>query len=254
MYARRFCVLLVSAALALAACSSSGGKSGPPSTAADAAQLGQLIKSAVDSVSSAHFVLNIGLAGQSLSGQGDEKLSGGKLDALDVTVNLPSGAGGVRLIVARGKTYAKLPASMNTSGKPYLLVTANSSNAVVRQFAPSLDAALEAASIDSVSTFVAAAKSVKRDGSATVNGISTTHYSIVVDIKKLPTSLPGRDTLLSSGRSTLPVELYLDDRNRPVRFAENFKVAGQSVSTKLDVSDYNQPVTIKAPPASQVGS
>jgi hypothetical protein len=256
MNPRRFCVLLVTAVSAtLAACSSSGGNSGSASTASvDPAELASSVRSAVHDVASAHLALEFGLAGQALKGAGDEKLSGGTINALDITLNLASGAGSVRLIIVDGKKYVKLPPSLNTSDKPYLIVTPNSSNAVVKQLASSLDAALSSASLDSIATFVGAAKSLKRDGPATVTGVDTTHYSVVVDVSKLPASMPGRDVLQSSNIKTIPVELYLDDKNRPIEFTEDFTVQGQQVKSKLTLSDFNQPVTITAPPANQVGS
>jgi hypothetical protein len=88
----------------------------------------------------------------------------------------------------------------------------------------------------------------------TVNGVKTTHYKIVVDIAKLPANLPGKDSLGASGLSTLPLDLYVDDQGRPIRVSEDFKVQGQAVSTNVTVSRYNQPVTVVAPPASQVST
>jgi hypothetical protein len=137
MNARRTHALLaLSLAVALTACSSStsgngGGAKGLPGMPTDAAGLGNLMQSATATVTSAHISLDVNAAGQSVSGGGDEKLAAGKLVALDLTENLPSGAGELRIIIVDGKTYAKLPASMRTSAKPYSLVTENSSNPVV---------------------------------------------------------------------------------------------------------------------------
>jgi hypothetical protein len=218
----------------------------------DAAGLGELMQSAIATVTSAHINLDVNAAGQSVSGGGDEKLSAGKLVALDLTENLPSGAGSLRIIILDGKTYAKLPSSMRTSDKPYTLVTENSSNPVVKQLASSLDSALASASLGSVRLFITAAKSLSVKGTQTVEGVPTTHYSVVVDISKLPSSMPGKDALTSSGLSTLPLELYVDRQGRPVQVTEDFKVQGQSVSTKVKVTGYNKAVSIQAPPADQV--
>ena len=76
----------------------------------------------------------------------------------------------------------------------------------------------------------------------------------MVDVAKLPADLPGKDALKASGLATLPIELYIDDQGRPIRVTENFKVSGQQVTTVVTVSDYNKPVTITAPPASQVST
>jgi hypothetical protein len=258
MKARRtYAVLAVLATVALAACSSSGkGTNGnvPSGAPTDAAGLSSFVQKAVAGITYAHINLDINFAGQSITGSGDEKISGKNLVGLDLTEKLPGGAGSIRIIVADGKTYAKLPPAMNTSGKPYLLVTKDSSNPIISQLAPSLDSALSSASLGSVSAFITAAKSLKIKGSESIDGVTTTHYSIVVQISKLPSTMPGRDALVASGLSTLPLELYIDHEGRPVQVTEDFKVQGQSVSTKVNVTEYNKPVSIKAPPANQVGS
>ena len=273
-FRRRYALLVVPAALALAACTSSstsgkgqatssGGTgaasasstpSGGAGTPTDAAGLGRRMQSGVSGIRSAHISLDVDAAGQKLSGQGDEKLAGGKLVAMDLQETLPAGGGSIRLIIIDNKKYAKLPSSMNTSGKPYVLITPQSSNPVIKQLSGSLDSALSSASLGSVSAFVTAADSVQVKGSETVDGVATTHYSVVVDVAKLPASLPGKDALVSSGLKTLPVELYIDSAGRPVQVTEQFTVAQQNVSTELKVTKYNQPVTITAPPADQVST
>jgi hypothetical protein len=76
----------------------------------------------------------------------------------------------------------------------------------------------------------------------------------VVDVAKLPASLPGKDALVSSGLKTLPIELYIDSAGRPVQVTEHFTVSGQTVSTDVKVTEYNAPVTITEPPADQVST
>lgn len=261
MNSRRLAAIFaVPAALALAACSSSSTSgsgshsSGSNGDNVDAAALGTKLQSAVTAIKSAHLSLDVTAAGQSLTGGGDEKLDNGRLVALDLTESLPGNTGEVRIIVADGKTYAKLPAAYNKSGKPYLLVTPDSTNPVVQQLASSLDSALAAASPGSVSAFLTAAASVKSKGSATVDGVRTTHYSVVVNVAKLPDSVPGREALRSSGVKTVPIELYLDDKSRPVKVTEDFKIQDQQISTTAKISAFDQPVSISAPPADQVAT
>jgi hypothetical protein len=266
MNSRRFCAVLALSCL-LAACSSStsgkgstgssgaaGSSAAPGGKPSDAAGLGGLMQSAIAGITSAHISLDIDAAGQKVSGAGDEKLSAGKLVAMDITEQLPGGAGSLQLIIVDGKTYAKLPPSLNKSGKPYVLVSPDSSNATVRALAGSLDSALSSASIGSVGAFITAAQTVKLIGSATVGSVKATHYSVVVDIAKLPADLPGKDALASSGLKTLPLDLYIDGQGRPVRVNEDFKVQGQEVASNVTVTNYNKPVTVTAPPAGEVST
>jgi hypothetical protein len=259
MNARRVGALLALPAAVLTACTSSG-KGSPNSSAAvpsgvptDPPALSALVRSAVAGITSAHLDLTISLAGEQFTGGGDEKLANGKLVGLDVTENVP-GAGAVRIISIGGTSYAKLPTSMNlNASKPWLVISPDSGNSVIRQLAASLDSALSSASLGNVSVFVGAAKSLTVKGSEPVGGRTATHYSIDVEIAKLPADLPGRSELASSGVETIPLELYIDAQGRPVKISEDLPVQGQTVSSTATISDYNKPVSISAPPANQIG-
>ena len=133
-----------------------------------------------------------------------------------------------------------------------MLVTTNSSNAAIRQLAQSINSSIQSASVDSASIFARAAASVKTVGKEQVAGVDTTHYAVVVDPTKLPATLPGKSALNTAGIKSIPVDIYVDDQGRPVQVTENLTVAGKKTSTKAMISRYNKPVTISAPPASQV--
>ena len=107
-------------------------------------------------------------------------------------------------------------------------------------------------SLNSYSLLAQAASSVRRVGPASIGGVTTTHYSIVVDFTRLPSTYPNRAALQASGLTKVPVELYLDSHGRPVEVTEKFAVSGHSVAVKLVASRYNQPVHIAAPPKSQI--
>lgn len=248
----------VALAAGLAACSSSGNTNGQGSaggaTPSTAPQLGAKLASGYRSISSAHIAINFGIAGVTLTGSGDEKLSHGKLTAMQLTEKLPTG-GSIELIHVANKTYMKLPPAQNHSGKPYVLVTPQSSNPIARQLAGSLNTAVSAASIKTYDTFVRAAKSIKVIGHETVAGVGTTHYTVVVDVSKLPsTSAFNKQALAASGIKTIPVDLWIDNQGRPVKVAEKLNVQGKSLNVTGTITKYNQPVTITAPPASQVST
>lgn len=269
MKARRIVALLATlpaAALVAGCASATNGNgqvgSGTPSTSVkspggghptDAAGLGGLMQSAISGITSARFTLAVSTAGLDITGSGSERLSNGKLVAVDVKESVP-GAGEVEIIVTGGKTYAKLPTAAGSTGKPWALVTTTSSNPVVRQLAATMQQTLSSASISSYTTFITAAKSVKYDGQQPVGGVDTAHYTVVVDVTKLPDTLPGKDALIQSGLSDLPIELYVDAQGRPRQVTENISVQGQSVQTRFTITDYNVPVTITAPPPDQVST
>ncbi len=167
-------------------------------------------------IHSAHLTLDIGVDTAKITGAGDEQVVGGKVKALQITENLP-GSQQIRIVYVDGKTYAKLPASLAKSSKPYILVSPTSSNATIRTLAQSINSSLQSASVQSATVFAKAASSVKRIGSATVGGVQTTHYAVTVDPQKLPADLPGKSTLTAAGITAIPVELYVDSSGRPVQ-------------------------------------
>jgi hypothetical protein len=259
--------LLSPALIVLAACSSttsgngapSGSSTGttsagaPKSAPTDAAGLATLLQHGVTTITSAHIALDITAAGQGVHGAGDEEVANGKLTALDLAETL-TGMGTLRLRIVDGKTYAGLPGALNKSGKPWALVTPNSSNPVIKSMSTSISSAQTAASLGAAGQFVGAAKSVKLVGSESVGGESVNHYTIVVDVTKLPATYPGRDAITSAGVTTLPVDLWVDSAGRPVKVLSKFTVQGQSVSSQATLSRFNAAVHITAPPADQVST
>ena len=210
-----------------------------------AAQLGQGLAQA----KTAHLTLDVSAAGQTITGSGDEELSSGKLVALDLSETVESNLA-LRLIIVGGKTYVRLPSTLNKSGKPYQLVSAKSSDPTIRTLASSLASTQSSASLSSVTAFVSAARSVKKIGTS---GSNTT-YAIDVNPAKLPGSYAGKQALISSGLTSIPIRLELDSSGRPVLVTENLTVEGQKVSTKITIGSYDKPVHIAAPPASQVST
>ena len=261
---QRRIVALVSVPIAflVAGCAATtNGKGGPAGGASgssskmptDAKGLYNLMQGAVAKTSSAHVEFDVTAQGQSFTGKGDEQLESGKVTAMQLAETLPGGAGSVEIIVVNGKIYAKVPTSINTTGKPYLLLSPNSRDPQVRQLATSIDSALQTATVSSYGVFAQAADSVKLVGTTTRNGQPTTHYTIVMNPSKLPPDFPNKQALVASGVGTIPIQLYLDSRGRPVEVDEHFTVSGQPIDTRATISQYDQPVDISAPPPNQVG-
>ncbi len=243
--------------------SSTGGSSSSPTTspatssggsaASTPEGLAAILRAGLGSTRSAHITLRITTGGQSIVGSGDETITAGVLHGLDLTETFP-GVGALRIIQVGGKTYVQLPVKLRTSSQPYSLVTTSSSDPTVRSLAQSLQSSSSTTAVDSAGVFARAARSVADRGQASVNGVRTTHYYVVVDVAKLPGTYAGRGALLQAGLKTLPIDLYVDSEGRPVQVTERLTVGTLSVATDLGVTKYNQPVTISAPPASQVST
>ncbi len=248
---RRPPLVLLAVAL-LGACTSGsswrGGAtpSGLPTTAAG---LSARIVAASAAVTSAHLRVKLNLSGATASGAGAEKLSNSTLQALDISLTLP-GAGDVRVVHADGSTYAKLPALLNPSGKPYVAVTPGSSNPTVELLAPYVGAALTAVSPGELGKLVAAAPSVHVVGKETVANVATTHDTVKVDPAKLDSATRAE---LDLGGLQLPLDLWVAHDGKLVRVLLGLTVAGQQVPVDVTFTGYNAPVTITAPPADQIG-
>jgi hypothetical protein len=95
--------------------------------------------------------------------------------------------------------------------------------------------------------------SLKTIGTEQVNGAVATHYSLMVDVAKVHgagLTEAAKAALTQAGITKIPVDVWVDSHNRPVKMSEKFTVQGQIVSTEATVGQFNQPVTIAAPPAS----
>ncbi|MGH8861910.1 MAG: hypothetical protein ACRDVG_11880 [Jatrophihabitantaceae bacterium] len=231
---------------------SSSGAAGTTSPTAAAAELAAKLQRGISGLSSAHIDFRLSLGAVAAGGVGDEKLANGKLQAMSLTERF--GGTNLGIVLAGGAVFMRLPARLTHSGKPWLRVTASSSNPSVRQLASTINTSVQSASVSSLSAFAAAASSVTKRGTADVGGAPATHYSVVIDTRKLPADFPNRQALAQSGLTTVPVEMYVDGQGRPTRVSERFTISAHPVSFVIALSRFNQPVRITPPPANQVGT
>lgn len=252
-------------AFALASCSSSattgagsvGTASGTSNAAggnapAGASGLAYRLHRAVNGITSNHLTLAITTGGRTIHGSGDQRLSHGQTLAYTLTESLPQG-GSLTIVKVGARTYAKLPTTANTA-KPYVLVSPTSSDAQIRALAQSLQSSTTAAPLETTGVFVSSARSLRDLGRVTVNGVRTTRYAIVIDPSKLPADFPQKATIVSSGTTSIPLDLYVDSQDRPVRVVEHVTVGATTVDSTFSQSNFNAPVTITAPPASEVST
>jgi hypothetical protein len=250
----------------LAACSTSGNGAKPSSsnnsgrTSAIAveltsAQLAVNLKS-TSNVTSAHITMSSTVGSQTiLTAEGDETAAGGKLTAMNLNEQI--GSSNMTILLTGGALYVKLPSSLNKSGKPWEKATAGSSNPVLKQLASTLSSIEQSASLDQYGSLAQAASSLKTIGTEQVNGAVATHYSLMVDVSKIHGAAfteAAKAALAKAQITKIPVDVWVDGHNRPVKMSEKFTVKGQVVSFVATISRYNQPVTITAPPASQVST
>ena len=110
---------------------------------------------------------------------------------------------------------------------------------------------------DLLSALKADGAKVHELGSATVDGIATTHYRVTVDMAKVLESKGLTSPLLSTAASKMKsitenVWIGNDGLVRRVAFVYGMPQGGPRMSMKMNIYDYGAHVTIAAPPSSQV--
>jgi hypothetical protein len=196
--------------------------------------------------------------------------------AMTMHMVLPASAGTgplqMQMLLDKTTVYVKLPpqyASKIPGGKPWLYV--NLAQMGQAEGVPGLGSLLSStSSLNNPGQYLSflratAVGSIKDLGQATVNGVSTTHYSADVDLAKLPSTVPAAQrqsveqliaSLQQKGVSTrMPINAWIDASHliRRVQIAYTVPVNGQTVTADIteDFLQYGPQPAPAIPPASQ---
>jgi hypothetical protein len=195
-------------------------------------------------------------ASQTANGQGAVDLDDG-----DSVMTLTVQGQQIEQRVVDEVLYQKMPKGQTPGGKPWIKidlgkVAAQQGTGDQSMSDPAQSAAYAKAITD---------KDVTKKGTATVNGVQTTHYRVSVDVAELPNG----DTLRKQVGPTLPMDVWLDDEGRMRRQQIDLTVktpeatqrssSGASstprkvtVRTVMDFTDFGTEVEADEPPAGQV--
>lgn len=260
-------VFLIAPALALGGCSSApetapAGSSQeatvPPAIVrapTDVAGLAKTVQDATSKITTVSFTSEVSVAGKTISGKGQQKMSGGKLDAANISQNMGE-MGQLDMIIVDGKAYIKPPADMKltTDDKPWVEVNEASSNPTIAAMWTGLKPTLETSPVDTYSNFIKATSSLTYVGPETLDGVKTNHYIVDVDPGKLPAGSQEKAQLEAAGLTSIPTEMWIDESGRPVKLTQKMAVQGQALSTSMTFSKYGSPVDIKAPSAAEIST
>jgi hypothetical protein len=236
-------VVCAVAALALlfgaAACNATTGSStGGAKSTLTAANLAPRLIAAQAKAGSVHVdgtIAGGGTAGQ-VSLAGDVRLAG-RHTAAHFTMSLAGVGEGIEAIVLNSVMYLKLP--MLSSSKPWLRMDLNSGPMAV----------MRSLNTTSMLNGLKGALALKPVGEETVNGVSTTHYTVTVDAAK---ALKAQGIPSSSLGGTVPKQLTYDLWVSKDDLVRKITMSLSSFSVNLNFSNYGKPVTVTAPPANQV--
>jgi hypothetical protein len=159
------------------------------------------------------------------------------------------GLGRMSVVQIGGRAFFQLPnGRVDPAGHHWLAVNA-----------PRGDAQSAVGGQDPAAFFkmLADPEDVKAVGEETVNGTKATHYRVKPDpqrladagSKALGTSLPPTAT---DGLKNLHIDVWIDDDNRVRRMQMQLKQDAVAMTMTMNVLDFDQPVTVTEPPATDV--
>jgi hypothetical protein len=241
--------VVAAATLSIAACSSSSGGSKAPTSSSTSAAPSVIpkVQEAIDGLTSVHLDTDTGTT----KGTADVLMSNGNVTALHVKTSQDQVP--YETVTTNGTTYLKLNDPVD--GKAWAKVTSESTIPQVKIAAsPLSNVSITSllASPDSVSALLHAAEPVGAGTSENLNGVPTMHWSLTVDPAKVDTSTPIGQLIVLLGKDPIPVELWVDDQNRPVKMTFSVSLLGQKKDITVLLSGFDAPVTITAPAPTDV--
>jgi hypothetical protein len=271
---RRTAVLVCGmiAALALGACGTQteGGRpvaaGGPAGSAAaggartfgSVADLASAVTASSRGKQSAHFSVEMTSAPQgSFRGTGMYRQDATGVWA-QYTMSTPQGD--MQMVMVPDAVYLKMAQlAQLTGGKPWIKVTENGTDPMSTTLAPLLISMQQQADVAKAIDKIKSAGTITGTTRETIDGVSTTHYTIKVDMARLaaaeqdPTLKQMYQAAVQQGVRTSNIDVWLNGDNLPVRFATTSTVNGRQVTTTGTYTQWGAPVQITVPPADQVG-
>ena len=219
-----------------------------PATAPNSpAALAAFLQSGLPLTGFEHLVFRTGLAGTSLTGQGDAILSNGEVTGLDVDAAV-SKVGDVQLVFVGGTGFAALP-KPTAPGKRYTKIGGAVDGAEMDRVAIALQATQLLAAPSTYRTLVAASQGLTRLADEQVGSTPVLHYRATVPIASIPATDRVNLALTALGVTSLDLQVWVDGRGRPLKVAAP---APDGRVSDVTFTDINKPVSIAPPPAAQV--
>ena len=146
----------------------------------------------------------------------------------------------------------------NVGNKPWIKIDPNGTDPASKAFGSLVNMAQENNDPGSALNKMKSAATITSTKQEQLDGQSTTHYTITVDLQKYAASLPDSDTMKQSldqglqagAPATETVDIWAGNQNLPAKFV--MTEDGFTITAKY--SDWGTPVNVTAPPASQVAT
>jgi hypothetical protein len=251
--------------LALGACGDKGGRS-----VTDSLKPLDVVRLAGESTSeagSAKMAMSITGAGVTMNADGVTALDQVK-SALTMKMSIAGHEIELDMRMIDQVIYFKLPAEMNTTGKPWVSLDLE---ALSKQSGVDIASLQQFRSADPTSTlayFKGVSEDVKEVGKEDVRGEPTTKYTATFDLAKAIGSVDDpkakkalQDATAKLGVAQIPASVWIDDKGRMRKMVQTIdlsKVAGVdpgagALVTTFELYDFGTDLDVEAPPADQVG-
>jgi hypothetical protein len=201
------------------------------------------------------------VADQQIGGHGGFRFAGDDF-AADLSVVLP-GMGKARLILLPKALYLKLPAGAGLpAGKSWLEIRTDGKgdkNPLTTALAPLMNQLKQGFDPNTNFGILEATSTVKASGTETIDGVQTTKYTTTIDLAKAAAVAKGPlaaqyRTLVSSGVKSMDYSIWVDGDNLPVKFVTVVPTTKGNVTATGTYRDWGKPITVKAPPRSQIAA
>ncbi|MFC4057698.1 LppX_LprAFG lipoprotein [Planomonospora corallina] len=232
--------------------------------AAEAVQVSAQKAEEVTSYSADLVVDATGPEGRSGTVQGRVVYQSRPEPSADVTLDVISFGGrnvpgGARVILLGDTVYAKSEALTRFTGgsKPWTRASAADLEAGDRAEVDELLSRVQQFDLPGTVKLLTASKDVKAVGTETVGGVETVHYSGTFPVAEAVQALAPeeREQLQEefSRAKSVKFDLWADAQSLPRKVTLSGSEEGATFTMAVHFADFNEPVTITAPPADQVG-
>ncbi len=178
-----------------------------------------------------------------------------------MTITAPTG--NEQVLFVNNVFYMQIPSMSQVTGKPWLKVDpSDTSNPANKFFGSIVSSIKQNADPTQMLRNLEASGTLTGSDTEQLDGQSTTHYKITVNIDKMIANQtdPTMKQLLTmaeqAGLHDYPVEVWLDSHDLPVRITINMPGLGAGTGglSTITYSNWGGPVTITPPPDDQVGT
>jgi hypothetical protein len=228
----------------------SAGSSPSPSSSSRAAEaslttndIGDRLTTAQKKAGSYAFEVTTTVSGQSTTGTGEASVKG---EQPAVHTHMDVQGSSMEVILVNGLIYLKSP--MLKTDKPWLKVDPNDKTgmgALFGQLGGASDPTRNLAAMFKASK-------VTNEGSERMAGVDTTHYAVVLPSAALVETMKFPKEMAQLLPPELHYDVWVDGDDLIREFDSTLAVRSVKTSTSITFDHYGEPVSVAAPPASQV--